>query len=275
MKDEDFAQLCLLKDEGLRLAVTRDGALYRDSGSGWAEFDFNGMYGGYYAPCCFTAVASAGGVLYAAGLDSQGLPQVFCSLQGSVWEGRDLTMRYPGIPERRARGRVLRILYEETQRQVFLVCDNGELITLPDCPECVRVQRIIDEPVADGGLEEGNIVFSLAGGGQKRFPVGAAAQRRVSLDFTRRKLAEGGVLVDLRPEAVHKTEGSREQDLIGKSISLSIEDLDTWLGTQNRERVVIFVCRSGVQADIAARRALNLGFVYAYSLGGAAAFFHI
>jgi rhodanese-related sulfurtransferase len=170
---------------------------------------------------------------------------------------------------------VLRILYDETQRQVFLVCDNGELITLPDCPECVRVQRIIDEPVADGALEEGNIVFSLAAGGQKRFPVGAAAQRRVSLEFTRRKLAEGGVLVDLRPEAVRKTEVSPEQDLLGKGIPLSIEHVDQWLGAQDKERPVIFVCRSGVQADTAARRALNSGFVYAYSLGGAAASFHV
>ncbi len=257
-----FHQVCRRGDGEPVLAVTADGVLYRSRDGVWQRYDFNAAYAGYHPACVFTAVAYADSVLCIAGVDGEGSPRVFCSLLGDVWEERNLTMLHPGGAVRPT-GRPLRILYDDVQAQVFVICDNGQLVTLPDCPKCVKITQACREVVADGRLDGRDIVLALADGGSVRVSVDVAAQPRVSAEFARQQIREDGAwLVDVRSHAAHGRDGLRD------SLCVPLDELGDWLCTQDRAHTVIFYCQGGVQADAAAAFAKRRGFGRAYSLDG-------
>jgi len=92
---------------------------------------------------------------------------------GGVWEEASLTMRDEQAGERRASGRIVRVLFDEKRRQAILVCANGEVVLLPDCPKCVKVLRAAAGEVVDGALEGEAVILRLAAGGTAAAPVGA------------------------------------------------------------------------------------------------------
>ena len=133
---------------GADLYLGADGRLFlRAAGAPEATLlDFNTLYAGYYPRCTFTAVAAGGGLFYAAGLDTDGRPRLFTSLSGGVWEERPLAARDPLGGVVRAERRVLRVLFAEEARQAFLVTDAAQVVTLPDCPKCLRVRPLPQRP---------------------------------------------------------------------------------------------------------------------------------
>lgn len=216
----------------------------------WKPLDFNMMYQGYYPACHFTAVGTTEKDFVAAGMGKDGLPYVFRSLMGGVWESVNLICGNKLVGYQRASGRIVDILYDEKTKQIFMPCDNGELLTIPDCPKCAMIQKITDEEVAGGYLGEDNKKIILRTATEKEVIVDLidAVQIRISFDFAQDKLREGGILVDLR--------------------KIDIDDVGEWLTTQPTDRFIAFLCEYGVQADSAARYARRKGFHMAYSLGG-------
>jgi phage shock protein E len=259
---EDFIAECRSPGGERHFAVSREGLLYSRRGEEWELFDFNRLYKDHYPSCVFTALENYGGVFYLAALDSGGLPHLFSSLMGGVWEKLNLTMRGPLSGEVRTTGRILRILQDPGSRQLFLVCANGQLVTLPDCPQCVRVQQAADAEVRDGKIEGNLIRLFLADGSEKIAAL--EAQYRVSLSFVNENILPHGILVDLR------SPGEFTADHLHRSVNVPMDRLSSWLGSRDKNIPLVFLCRTGVLADTAVLLARSLGFVRAYSLGGMA-----
>lgn len=252
-----LTDICSTEDGSATLGRSPEGALFVREAGAFVPYDFNGVYAGYYPACIFTALARAGGLFLLAGQDGEGMPHVFSSLLGGVWEERSLIARHPLLGERRAQGRISRILYDEAKSQVFLLCGR-QLITLPDCPRCLRITDLAGEG-EEAWLEGREIVVRLRGGGGQRLQIDQVAQYRVSREYLAGLLEEGGLLVDLRPAG--------DQAPLPGACPVPLEEAQEWLEGQKRERPLVFFCRTGVNADGMARYARTRGVARAYSMG--------
>jgi rhodanese-related sulfurtransferase len=183
---------------------------------------------------------------------------------GGVWEPVNLIPVSADSENLRPTGKVLRILYDAVEKQVFLVCDNGELVTLPDCPRCVKVKRVTAKPVADGRIDSGSkeIVMLGCDGTEYRVPLKEAVQYRAAADYIKRHLVNGGYLVDVRDRYMSG------DDPVENSVSVPLEDLPEWLENLPHNTVLAFFCKMGTRSDKAVEYARRKGFARAYSLGG-------
>jgi rhodanese-related sulfurtransferase len=226
------------------------------------------LYKNYYPSCVFTALENYNGVFYLAALDQNARPHLFTSLLGGVWEQVGLIAEDPLSGQTRAEGKILRILHDPKRRLVFLICANGQLVTLPDCPQCVRIRQVVDGEVEDGKIEGDGIRLSLAEGGTKTIPLEDAAQYRASLSFVKEKILPRGLLADLRsPEEF-------AADRLPQSVNIPMGRLSSWLAPRDKDAPLAFVCRTGVLADTAVLLARSLGFTRVYSLGGIVSWAH-
>lgn len=216
----------------------------------WKPVAFNSVYKGYYPICEFTAIGATEREFLAAGKGRDGLPYVFRSLRGGVWESVTLLCGNALTGYQRASGMIVNILYDQKIKQIFMICENGELLTIPDCPKCAKLDRISNEKIISGRFskENGKILITTISGKEFAIERERAVQIRVSSDYARRKIKEGGILADLR--------------------EIDADDVEEWLQTQPKERFIVFLCNYGVQADRAAEYARKKGYYQAYSLGG-------
>ena len=282
----DFIQICEQKNMNLKIALDKEGNLWK-SNAEWQPIAFNENYQGYYPFCTFTAIAATDVDFVAAGVGEDGLPYVYRSVMGGVWESANLLAGSPLNGFVRASGKVNRIVYDGTSRQIFLLCANGELVTMPDCPKCVRVRKVTDCALVDGQIqtEINGLLPEQSISGQRLVLINERGEKiilnqyemtqvRASLSYVREQLKKGGFLVDLR-----KKEGA-ETDFLGgirkeQVLHIESEELEEWLSVQPRELFVAFLCEYGTQADEAAHYARRHQFSRAYSLGGAGELFHI
>lgn len=282
----DFIQICEQKNMNLKIALDKEGNLWK-SNAEWQPIAFNENYQGYYPFCTFTAIAATDVDFVAAGVGEDGLPYVYRSVMGGVWESANLLAGSPLNGFVRASGKVNRIVYDGTSRQIFLLCANGELVTMPDCPKCVRVRKVTDCALVDGQIqtEINGLLPEQSISGQRLVLINERGEKiilnqyemtqvRASLSFVREQLKKGGFLVDLR-----KKDGA-ETDFLGgirkeQVLHIESEELEEWLSVQPRELFVAFLCEYGTQADEAAHYARRHQFSRAYSLGGAGELFHI
>ncbi len=234
-----------------KLSIIRDGEA--------AVFDFNEFYKGYYPSCRWTS-SGRGDLLFLAGTDGSGVPHLFSSAEGETWTEHNIRTRL-GLPDPEAYGDIIKILYENENRQIFLATKNGYLVTLPDCPKCVRARRVSNLALADAALEDGHVLLRDTAGKEMRIPVGIASQYRCAWTFAKPFLRNGGLMLDLR-------EGADRQALpIPAAIPLDIGELDGLLGRMPKMRPLFFFCSHGYLADQAVRDARAAGFERSYSLG--------
>ncbi|RHR22565.1 rhodanese-like domain-containing protein [Clostridium sp. AF19-22AC] len=245
-------------DKGLELSyigLDEHGSLWMSTDSEplnkeWKPIDFNTIYKNFYPVCKFTAIGATEQDFVAAGTGEDGLPYVFRSLLGGVWESVNLLCGNSLIGYQRASGMIVDIIYDQKIKQLFMICENGELLTIPDCPKCAKLYRVSDEKITSGRFSKDNsdILITTSSGKELAIEWESAVQIRVSPDYARQKIKEGGILVDLR-----------ETDL---------DDIDEVLDTQHKESFIAFLCNYGVQADQAAKYARRKGYHQSYSLGG-------
>ena len=261
-----YPDIC--ENRGCRLRLDGAGGICTEKDGVFVPWDFNAAYAGYYPSCRFTALASGGGLFYAAGLDEDGQPRLFTSLSGSVWEERPLTAVDPAGGRIRTQGRILRIVYADALRQALLITDAGQVVTLADCPRCLRIHPFSGTPT-DARLAGRNLEITLEGGARTCIPLYALAQYRVSWGFADRLVQQGAVIADLRaPEEFARGH-------LPGSENVPFETLGNWLASHGKGETLLFLCRTGVLADEAADYARGGGWVNAYSMGGLNAFGHI
>lgn len=285
----DFIQICEQKNMNLKIALDKDGNLWK-SNAEWQPIAFNENYQGYYPFCTFTAIAATDVDFVVAGMGEDGLPYVYRSVMGGVWESANLLAGSPLNGFVRATGKVNRIVYDDTSRQIFLLCANGELVTMPDCPKCVRVRKVTDCALVDGKIqtELNGLLPEQSTSGKQLVLINERGEKiilnqyemiqvRASLSYVREQLKKGGFLVDLRRKEGTKI---RPQDILGgirkeQILRIESEELEEWLFEQPKELFLAFLCEYGTQADEAAHYARRHQFSRAYSLGGAGELFHV
>ncbi len=254
MKDSEFLMIC--GGEGrIYLALSSDGKLYRrEEGKEWSTIDFNEDYKGYYPACRFTALAATEADFVAAAQAEDGLPYVFRTVRGGVWDMVNLTGGTALSGYVRASGKVNEVLYDNVTKQVFLLCDNGELVTLPDCPKCVRIGRVSTKALIQGRIVDKKIILQTEEGETLKISLQEAMQIRISVSYAEERLKREGQLIDLR--------------------RVETEELPELLRTLPADTFLAFICNYGIRSDEAARYARKLGFTQAFSLGGAKTLFH-
>ncbi len=241
------------------LRIDAGGSLILSTNGEEHIFDFNACYKGFF-PCCRWTCTYEGNLLYMAGTDEYEIPHLFSSIGGEVWTEVCIGSRNSFISEREY-GDILRILYDEKSRQIFLVTRKGCLVTLPDCPKCVRVRHISSANLVDGRIEDGVIVLTDEKGAQSKISLCIAVQYQCTYAFAKSMLKDGGVVIDLRSRESHQT------DPILPSLSMDFDEIDDMLQTIPKYTPLFFFCRHGYQADQAALIARRGGFEKAYSLG--------
>ncbi len=260
--------LDLCENAGTVMCRDAGGLLYVRSGDVWHLYDFNAAYAGFYPACRFTALTAGGGLFHAAGLDEAGVPRLFSSISGGVWEERPLAAQNPLGSWTRVAGCVIKAFWADSLRQLLLVTDAGEVVTLPDCPKCLRIRTVGGRP-ADARLRKDALEIDLDGGAKVRLSLSALAQYRVSWSYAAELLRGGAALVDLRsPEEYARGH-------LQSSVNVPFDRLADWLEGQDTGTVLLFLCRLGVLADEAADYARAGGWTNAYSMGGLNAFAHV
>lgn len=268
---------CINEEYSVTLGLTADGKLMLSGQDGrWENVNFCENYAGYYPACDFTAIICKEGTFYAAGIDAEGKPHLFASLMGHVWNETKLIDFHA---KSQASGKIVRILYDEEDDQMYLICDNGDLITVPDCVRCIRIRRMTEKQVIDGQLQERDIILCCRDGGQIRVPMSVARQYRASAEYIIEQFMEnGGYLVDFRHGQTGISEGVLQRDLpealckaikngVGVYVSIEFEELRDWLDGIPKSAVAAFVCESGVLSDEAALYARRQGWRKTYSCG--------
>lgn len=244
---------------------------------GGGSFDFNKTYEGYYEPCEFTAFAATSQGYKLAGVDKKGKVHLFSSCRGRVWEEILLCMTRPFEKVRILGTKIIKILEEEPYRQLYLICEGGEIAVLPDCPRCIRIteesipqgSKIIDAHFST--IETGVKVMDLFLDNKEKKAVflSSLRQYRIAVSFAEKLMEKGGTIIDVRP-GQGEIPGNWE-----KGIHIPLEELDAYLEGAEKDAVMLFYCSTGLLADEAASDARRMGFYNAYSLGGIREWAHI
>jgi hypothetical protein len=260
----------------------------------WQPVSFNENYAGYYPACTFISIVATDVDFVAAGNGGDGLPYVYRSLMGGVWESANLMAGSALNGFVRASGKINQMLYDHQTRQIFLLCDNGELVTMPDCPKCVRARKVTDCALVAGRVEAGSgaqTTNRVGRSGNARY--GASGQRlllvnargeeiilnayemtqvRASFTYVKEQLEQGGWLIDLRGK---KRAGMPAGISPEQVLYMCMDEVMEWLEEQPEETFLAFLCEYGTQADEAAHYARRRHFPRAYSLGGAGELLHV
>ncbi len=279
MKETDFLTICARKTGCVKLALSSTGDLWtkkeesNQNTQSWDPINFNEMYQGYYTPCTFTAIVSTDMNFVAAGMGIDGLPYVYQSILGNVWEPLNLLGGTAFSGYQRVTGRVNQILYENKNRQLLLLCSNGELVILPDCPKCLRIQKISNQGIVEGLIEDSRLTLRLEDQGLIELPMDEITLLRISVSYAKNILKKEGYLIDFRTQE----KGRDESELCEKARvhHITTDELEEFLETISKDTLLVFLCHYGKQADEASFYARTHGYTRAYSLGGAKDMFHV
>ena len=105
-------------------------------GLDWEIMNYNQEYAGYNPRADFKKILVAGNRIVIIGTHNDGSPAILISSLGNVWAERLPVYRDDesgaGLLTNKPNG----ITYDPVQDQFILACENGELLTLPNCAKC-------------------------------------------------------------------------------------------------------------------------------------------
>lgn len=269
MDKNDYVKIAENQKDHLKVALDPKGELWICSNNKeWQALEFNKLYKNYYPYCIFTDLLYCNRGFVAAGQDLSGMPIVMQSLLGQVWNALPLHAVSPFKEAVRVTGIINRMLFDEYSGQLYLLCENGKLAVLPDCPKCLKIHKIAAQPLIDGCVEREYVKIKLKDGSIQRVSKCTVEQQRVSKSFAEKFRNEKHIFVDLRSSG----EGMVKHN---DSIAISSEDVAEWLQSVDKDVYIFFFCNWGVQADSAAHYARGHGWKQAFSLGGVKEGFHV
>ncbi len=265
MENRKFSENAMKKT----IQITEQNQILLSNNGAEEQLDFNTLYKGYYPDCVWTKAVVCDDTFFLAGTDTSGIPFLFSSLSGKVWTEVNIRTRLPVITPKEY-GEIKEILYDDGTRQMYLVTENGILVTLPDCPKCVRARKVMDTKAVGAKITDGKICIDSEDGSHKEIPVDIAAEYRCAQSFAKEVLKTGGFVIDLRSEDEQKTTMSAIRGLfpIEKVFPFPAENIEMLFEKLPKDTPLFFLCEYGYKADEAARLGRRSGFSQAYSLGG-------
>lgn len=259
------SQVCH-RDKKTWLSMDETGALYTRvmTDCPWEPVFFQKKYDGYYPKCKFKHILAAKGGFIAVAEGMHGQPYVYRSITGNVWEPIPLTGKNPDGEYKKAESRIIAALCHEKNNQIFFVCENGELITLPDCPDCVKFQKISCERLSKARWKDEKkefIILTNVSGGERLLAIHQLSQFQITLSYAK-QYCRSAYWVWIGEDGNRLVSESCPE----KNICLKFNQLPEWLGTISRDTVICFACNNGTKSELAAYAARKKGYVNSYFL---------
>lgn len=252
------------KNYGVWLAVDEAGELYTMSSQAftWEPVLFQQQYTGYYPECRFKHILATRKEFIAVAAGMDGRPYAYRSMTGNVWEPIILKGKSREGIYREAVSEIVAVLYHSKSNQVFFVCENGELITMPDCPECMKIQKASYEKLRDAGWQDGEekyMILVSASGKEQVLDTSQASQYQVTFSYAKEHQNQGYWVWLGGKNNRLESEGCR-----GKQIRLDFDQLFDWMNMIKKEEVIYFACENGTRSELAAYLARKKGFENTY-----------
>lgn len=143
------------------IGVTNKGEIIKTSdGINWSIFDYNAEYEGYSKRCVFKSVVYSGNTIAIIGEHEDKSPVVLLSSGGNVWVER--TLYYIGAYGKNYFLTNLpnNICFDALNDQFILVCDKGEVFSLPGCSKCNKSFTITENNL-QGIMCSGNTLIMV------------------------------------------------------------------------------------------------------------------
>lgn len=270
LRETGMKKECENPQQQCKLGIAENGDLSVFRDGKWQKIAFNERYAGKYPPCEFQDILYARDDFYAAATASDGTAAVYSSLNGEHWAPVNLREQHVWSNGQLPKGGALRLFFEPRMSQILLVCSGGDVAILPECPKCVKIMHVTDRTVLDAAYADHRLILTEEGGLTEEISLVTADRIRVSVSYAKQACAEGGELIDLRPEEARRIEGS-----LRGAVVIDPEDLDDYLENKAKETRLFFICRFGTVSDQAAWHAYRMGFQNARSIGGIHQGFHV
>ena len=255
--------VCSDQENQISLAVDNQGKLWKKKVH-WEPINFNQLYSNYYSPSYFSEVIHCGRGFIAAGINQEGENVVYRSLLGDVWTPVNLEAQSLTGIAIKAKGVINKMLWDDSNHQLYLLHASGEITVLPDCPKCVKVQKIANVSLEDAEIQGDILNIKLADGRRYSVSKYEASQFRASMAYAKSLDNKKCYFIELDRccEVVPELE-----EFLDETLYVPINSIPQHLKDINQEAYIFFYCFHGFKADVAAKFARSNGWKHAYSLG--------
>jgi len=247
------------------MGVTDQGEIIKTTdGRNWELFDFNREYSGYYRACAFNAVQFYGSIFLVVGRNQDGSPAIYFSELGDIWTPRELVYTDGSGTYQAVKNIPNAIGAAIDQDQMFLACDQGEVVTLPACFKCNKSALISRENLK--GIVCSNSFLIVVGDDYyvNIFPINEVRQDKIAAQQALQDFKNGAYIVDVR--TVEEYKGLHVKGCLNIPVDVVTDRLPKEIPDLNAE--IIFYCAKGVRAQKALEQALAMGYQRVYNLGG-------
>ena len=144
--------------------------------------------------------------------------------------------------------------------RLYASCDNGLVIVFTSCQKCYKLKKVSDFDNKTMTIE--NDIMTVSDGiNKKEIEMGSIGGNSIEPDEANVLLANGAKLIDVR------TAEEFEEKWAIDSINIPLDTLETGLSIYDKSTPLIFACASGVRAESAVKKAMELGYTNVYNLG--------
>jgi len=252
-------------NENMIMAVAGESqVLMSVDGEKWDILDYNEYYKGLAEPCRFRSVHAEADVFFVLGEHSNtpGSPAIMSTFDGKIWMDHALNLINDMTPEQFFPLTVNAIALDSDQ--LVVACNDGKILTLPDCPTCNKLDIICSKNIND--IVSANGLFTLVGD-DFWFDIlkpDDFRQYNISAIQALEDYYNGAYIVDVRSIDEYS------QLHIKGSIHIPLDEIEAKLEKiiPDKSSKIIFYCSKGVRAQKALEKALLMGYKKVYNLGG-------
>ncbi len=144
--------------------------------------------------------------------------------------------------------------------QLYIACDEGIILVLPPCSKCYKLKKVSDINIDSIIFENGEIVLNKGNKNEFKIDISSVRQDNISVEEALNLRGMGAILIDVREKdefsAVHYED----------SVNIPLSEINS-ISQYDKDKVLIFFCKSGGRAEKALKEAQKLGFVKVYNLG--------
>lgn len=249
-----------LAENGERcIAVTDQGETATTlDGITWTTLDYNEYYGQLVT---FHGIEACPPAFLAYGVDKTGAGRVLTTVEGGVWSDR-APLTEEELDAGVAAPTVSAICWDG--QQAYVTRMDGQVLTMPSCTSCNKLQQIGDAPLLTTAHNGGKLLFAGREYNVYIEETEAVRQSRIKAPAALEKQKNGALIIDVR-----STEDYAKKHIAG-SIHIEVSQVESELPSlcPDRDREVIFYCKSGVRSQTALETAQALGYQNCYNLGG-------
>lgn len=252
-------------NEKICMAVTREGQIVISTdGQTWNVLDYNVVYKGYDVPYWFHSIRACGEVFFIAGENQEnaGAPVILSSDTGEVWRSHVLN-KVNDEPLEKSLPLTVNVLGVNWD-QLIAVGNEGKLLTITECIECNKLDKLSDHNINDMAAADGMVAFV---GDAFWFDVQESdtfRQYKILPEQARKDIREGAKIIDVR------TKDEYDQSHIEGAVNIPVDQIAVSLTEMipDPDTEIIFYCEKGVRAQKALEEAVRLGYTKVYNLGG-------